>query len=165
MKKGLSRSMLFLTGIILIFQIYIPKIHLIDLEIVPDILIIFITFIGFYFGRLYAIIIGFLLGFMQDLITQVEILGTMAFAKSVAGYGLGTLALYHNIWSPLIRTFFIVFIYLIHFFIYFFIKLNGTSIDIIFFLRAVIFHSLVSISILLIIDRGLINAGISTNNQ
>ena len=80
-------------------QIFIPAITFYNLRVVPDILIIFLSYLGFYYGRFFTIIIGFLLGLSQDLITQLELMGAMAFTKSVLGFGLGTLNLYPNIWS------------------------------------------------------------------
>ena len=92
----------------LVVQIFIPVINFNNLNIVADILIIFLTYIGFYYGRFYTIIIGFIFGITQDLITQIDLLGAMALTKSAIGFGLGTLALYRNIWSAKTRMLFIL---------------------------------------------------------
>ena len=91
--------MILLIVVVLSGQIFIPAFCFNDLDIVADILIIFLTYLGFYYGRFYAIILGFIFGITQDFINQIELLGAMALTKSVIGFGLGTLALYRNIWS------------------------------------------------------------------
>ena len=99
---------IFLAIIMMVLQIFIPVININGLEITPDILIIFLTYIGYYYGRLETIIMGFLLGLIQDFVTQYELIGMMAFVKSLSGYGLGTMALYRNIWHRNFRIFFII---------------------------------------------------------
>ena len=98
---------IFITVLILILQIFIPAININGLEINPDLIIILIAYFGYYYGRLVAIIIGFLLGLIQDFITQYELIGIMAFSKSIIGYILGTMELYHCIWHRNFRLFFI----------------------------------------------------------
>ena len=97
MKYKVALQIVVMTIVVMCIQIFIPAF----------ILIIFLTYIGFYYGRFYVIILGFLIGISQDFITQVELMGAMAFTKSAIGFGLGTLALYRNIWSGNIRMLFI----------------------------------------------------------
>ena len=142
-------------------QIFIPAFSFHDLVIVPDILIIFLTYIGFYNERFYVIILGFLFGITQDFIIQIELLGAMAFTKSVIGFGLGTLALYRSIWSKHFRMLFILFMYILHFFIYYFIRFNGVPISISVYMEVILIHSLLSLSILFIIDKTFFKHGIT----
>ena len=118
MSKNLFIQIMVLSVVILVGQIFIPAFSFHNLKIVPDILIIYLTYLGFYHGRFYAIILGFIFGITQDFITQMELLGAMAFTKSALGFGLGTLALYRNIWPKHIRLLFIFLMYLFHFFIF-----------------------------------------------
>ena len=138
-------------------QIFIPAFNFYNLVIVPDILIIFLTYIGFYYGRFYVIILGFFIGISQDFITQVELMGAMAFTKSAIGFGLGTLALYRNVWSGNIRMFFIFLLYNLHFLIYYFIKFSGVPISSSIYIQVVLIHSLVSFAILFVIDKSFFN--------
>jgi cell shape-determining protein MreD len=138
---------------IIIFQIFIPSITLYELVIVPDVLIIFLSYIGFYYGRFYTIMMGFLLGISQDLMTQIDLMGAMAFTKSALGFCLGTLNLYINIWSGEFRLLFIFFMYLMHFFIFYFIKFNGVSISLLVFFKIIIINSILSFTLLYIIDK------------
>ena len=145
----------------LVLQIFIPVINVNGLKMTPDILIIFLAYIGYYYGRMETIILGFLLGLIQDFVTQSELIGVMAFSKSIIGYGLGTLALYRSIWHRNFRILFIVSIYFLHFFIYHYIKLNGTSISNLLFLKIILINTVICISILIIFDRSIMKNGVS----
>ena len=151
-----------LTVAVLIIQLYIPAFSLNDLDIIADILIIFLTYMGFYYGRVYTVILGFIFGIAQDLITQIDLLGAMAFTKSAIGFGLGTLALYRNIWSAKSKMLFIFLMYFLHFLIFYFIKLNGVSIPISILIQVVVIHSLLSYLILVIIEKSFITNGITS---
>jgi len=105
--------------------------------------------------------LGFIFGITQDFITQVELLGAMAFTKSALGFGLGTLTLYRNIWPEHIRLLFIFLMYLLHFFIYFFIKFNGVHISIPVYMQVIAIHSLLSFTILFIIDKSFMKHGVT----
>ena len=146
--------------LILIFQLFIPVMNIGGIIIVPDILIIFLTYIGFYYGRVEAILIGFFLGFIQDFATQLDLLGSMSLIKSIIGYSLGTLALYRSIWSIKFRLVIILFIYIFHFLIFYFISLNGLMISGIIFFQIVFSQTALCFCILLFFDRSIMNNGI-----
>ena len=162
MSKNIFIQIMVLSVVILVGQIFIPAFSFHNLKIVPDILIIYLTYLGFYYGRFYAIILGFIFGITQDFITQMELLGAMAFTKSALGFGLGTLALYRNIWPKNIRLLFIFLMYLLHFFIYFFIKFNGVDIAIPVYMQVIVIHSLLSFTILFIIDKSFMKHGVTS---
>ena len=155
-------QVILLTLAVLILQLYIPAFSLNDLDIIADILIIFLTYMGFYYGRFYTIIIGFIFGITQDLITQIDLLGAMALTKSTIGFGLGTLILYRNIWSAKSRMLFIFLMYFLHFMIFYFIKFNGVSIPISISIQVIVIHSLLSFIILLIIDKSFFSPGVTS---
>ena len=157
MNNKIAIRIIILTIIVMCIQIFIPAFNFYNLVIVPDIFIIFLTYIGFYYGRFYVIILGFLMGISQDFITQVELMGAMAFTKSAIGFGLGTLALYRNVWSGNIRMFFIFLLYNLHFLIYYFIKFSGVPISSSIYIQVVLIHSLVSFAILFVIDKSFFN--------
>ena len=157
MNKKIAIQIIILTIIVMCIQIFIPAFNFYNLVIVPDILIIFLTYIGFYYGRFYVIILGFFMGISQDFITQVELMGAMAFTKSAIGFGLGTLALYRNVWSGNIRMFFIFLLYNLHFLIYYFIKFSGVPISSSIYIQVVLIHSLLSFAILFVIDKSFFN--------
>ena len=162
MNSSVIIQVIFFAIIVLVLQIFIPVININGLEITPDILIIFLAYIGYYYGRMETIIMGFLLGLIQDFVTQYELIGIMAFVKSLIGYGLGTMALYRSIWHRNIRILFIFIIYLLHFYIYYYIKLNGIAISNLLFLKIIFIHTILCISILLIFDKSIMKNGIAS---
>ena len=161
MNNKIAIQIIILTIIVMCIQIFIPAFNFYNLVIVPDILIIFLTYIGFYYGRFYVIILGFFMGISQDFITQVELMGTMAFTKSAIGFGLGTLVLYRNVWAGSMRMFFIFLLYNLHFLIYYFIKFSGVPISSSIYIQVVLIHSLVSFAILFVIDKSFFSNGIT----
>jgi len=161
MNSSVITRIIFLSIFILIIQIFIPVININGLEITPDILIIFLTYIGYYYGKLETIIMGFLLGLIQDFVTQYELIGIMAFVKSLIGYGLGTLALYCSIWHRNLRIIFIFSLYFLHFYIYYYIKLNSITVSNLHFLKIIFFHTILCFAILLIFDKAIMKNGVS----
>ena len=161
MNSSVIIQVIFFAIIVLVLQIFIPVINVNGLEITPDILIIFLAYIGYYYGRLETIIMGFLLGLIQDFVTQYELIGIMAFVKALLGYGLGTMALYRSIWHRNFRILFIFINYLLHFFIYHYIKLNGTTVSNLLFLKIILIHTILCFSILIIFDKSVMKNGVS----
>ena len=154
-------KIIFLIIAVLCVQMFIPAFSLNGLDIFADILIIFLTYIGFYYGRFYTIIIGFIFGITQDLITQIDLLGAMALTKSAIGFGLGTLALYRNIWSAKSKMLFIFLMYFLHFLLFYFIKFNGVSIPISISIQIIIMHTLLSYLIFIVIEKSFFAHGIT----
>ena len=153
MRNKVVLQIVIMTIVVMCIQIFIPAFSLNGLDINADILIIFLTYMGFYYGRFYTIIIGFIFGITQDLITQIDLLGAMALTKSAIGFGLGTLALYRNIWSAKSKMLFIFLMYFLHFLIFYFIKFNGVYIPISISIQVIIIHALLSYLILFIIEK------------
>ena len=104
---------------------------------------------------------GFLLGIIQDFATQFELIGIMTFIKSLIGYALGTISLYRSIWGRNFRIFYIFIIYLLHFYIYYYIKLNGTTVSNLLFLKIILIQTLLCFTILLIFDKSIMKNGVS----
>ena len=156
-------QVILLTALVLIGQIFIPVFNFNNVDIIADILIIFLTYIGFYYGRFYTIIMGFIFGITQDLITQIDLLGAMALTKSAIGFGLGTLALYRNIWPAKSKMVFIFLMYFLHFLIFYFIKFNGVSIPISISIQVIIMHTLISYLILFVIEKSFFSQGVTAN--
>ena len=161
MNSSVIIQVIFFAIIVLVLQIFIPVINIKGLEMTPDILIIFLAYIGYYYGRMEAIIMGFLLGLIQDFVTQYELIGIMAFVKSLIGYGLGTMALYRSIWHRNFRILFIFIMYLLHFYIFYYIKLNGTTLPNVIFLQIILIHTILCFSILFIFDKSIMKNGVS----
>ena len=152
--------MLSLAIIVLVVQLFIPIINIGGIEVTPDILIILLTYIGFYYGRFEAILIGFLFGIVQDFSTQLELIGAMSLIKSIIGYCLGTLALYRSIWSKRFRLFIIFLIYSFHFIFFQAIAVNGVMINKLLFINIILIQALLCFFILIIIDKSIIKFGV-----
>ena len=154
-------QILLLSVVVLVLQLFIPGFNFKNFNINADILIVFLTYMGFYYGRFYTIIIGFIFGITQDLITQLDLLGAMALTKSAICFGLGTLELYRNIWSVKSRMLFILLMYFLHFLIFYFIKFNGVSIPISISIQVIIMHTLISCLILFVIEKSFFAHGVT----
>ena len=157
-------QIILLAILVLFVQVFIPAFNFNNLDIVVDILIIFLTYIGFYYGRFYTIILGFIFGITQDMVTQINLLGAMSLTKSAIGFGLGTLVLYRNIWSIKSRLLFIFMMYFLHFLIFYFIKFNGVDTPFSISIQVIIIHTLLSYLLLFIIEYfGMGNSACRTN--
>ena len=116
MIKKYSKIIVTVLGTLLI-QIFFPIIYLGDVSFSPDLILIFITYYSILYGRLNAIIMGFILGFLQDLTSHVNLIGLYALIKSVSGYLLGTVFFFGSIWSAQVKrlvifcSYFIFFLY------------------------------------------------------
>ena len=153
-------KVIFLTVLILTLQIFIPTFSFYNQSITVDLLLIYLTCIGYYYGRLYAIIIGFIFGIAQDIITQWNLLGVITLAKSVTAYGFGTLILYRNVWSKSTKSIFIFLVFLIHYCMIYFFYFNGINISVSIPLKIILLNSTLNFIILFIIDKTFFLKGI-----
>jgi len=157
----INRLKLVLIAIIIIFfQLFIPVINISGIEFTPDLLIILLTYIGYYYGRLDAIIIGFLFGLIQDFATQFELIGVMSLIKSLIGYCFGTMALYREIWHKNFRLLIIISIYFFHFIIFQSICMNSTIVPDLLFVKIIIIQSILCFFILIVFDKSIMKNGI-----
>ena len=108
-------------------QAYFPVIYLDSITISPDIILVYLSIMVILFSRYKIILLGFFLGLIQDLIFQVSLLGLFSFLKSLCIYLVGSIALYDNVWSRLMKYTVLFSSYFIHFFIYFFIIINDNA--------------------------------------
>ena len=104
-------------------QIYFPRIYIFETTLSIDLLLVLLTIYAFQYKRTYCIIIGFLFGICQDMISQANLIGAFAMAKSISGYALGSLNSFDKIWMKKIKYAYIFAIYMIHNSIYYYLKL------------------------------------------
>ena len=121
--------------------------------ITPDLFLLFLTYIALKHGRFSSVTFGFSLGLIQDFTTQIELLGTFSFVKSIAGYVLGTIYNYERIWSKQIRWLIIVSAYFMHFSILYFVKLNGSSVTVFQGVLLVSIHSTINLILLYLLNK------------
>ena len=153
-------KILLISIIVIFFQLFIPVINISGIEFTPDLLIILLTYIGYYYGRIDAIIAGFLFGLIQDFATQFELIGVMSLLKSVIGYCLGTMVLYREIWHRNFRLFIIISIYFFHFIIFQSIFMNSIIAPNLLFIKIILIQSILCFFILIFFDKSIMKHGI-----
>ena len=109
---------------------------------------------------MYCIMIGFASGLCQDMITQVNLLGAFAMAKSISGYALGSLYNFEKIWIKRMKYGYILSIYILHNSIYYYLKLFSIA-DFPSAAKVILLQSFISLALLeainiIIYDRKLI---------
>ena len=86
---------------------------------IPDLLLIYLIYVTNKYGRSKGIIIAFLFGLVQDIATQVNLLGVFSFSKSIFVYMYGITIYYNKIWSFNTKNIYLVICLFIHFLIYY----------------------------------------------
>ena len=86
---------------------------------VPDLLLIYLIYVTNKYGRSKGIFIAFIFGLIQDLNTQVNLLGIFSFSKSVFVYLYGIIIYYDKVWSAITKNIYIFMCMLIHSWIYY----------------------------------------------
>ena len=144
---------IFILIIVVVFQSIFPVITYGNYKIAPDFLLILLTFYSLKSNRFFSIICGFILGILQDFLSQIELIGAFAFVKSLSGYFVGSLNKYMNFFSKRIILLFIFIIYVIHFFIFYFFKFNNIIFDLYLLFKIIVINSLINLSIYILLDK------------
>tara|TARA_Y100001970_G_C14123363_1_gene797568 strand:+ start:117 stop:608 length:492 start_codon:yes stop_codon:yes gene_type:complete len=108
---------IFILLFIVVAQLYAPKVYILGQAVAIDIFLIYLTYISTHNSRIAVILIGFLFGLIQDIITQYELLGLFAITKTCTGFILGSLNNYNKIWNKNIKMVFLFLAYFFHFII------------------------------------------------
>ena len=137
--------------IVFFFQSIFPAIYFLSFKIYPDFLLIILLYFSSNNSRFATILIGFCIGFIQDLISEVELIGIYSFIKSLIGYLFGSLKKYDGFYSKKILNIFIFIIFIIHFSIYYFVKFNNIF-DFAIFIQLVFINSIINMFIYLILN-------------
>ena len=137
--------------IVFFFQSIFPAIYFLSFKIYPDFLLIILLYFSLNNSRFATILIGFCIGFIQDLISEVELIGIYSFIKSLIGYLFGSLKKYDGFYSKKILNIFIFIIFVIHFSIYYFVKFNNIF-DFAIFIQLVFINSIINMFIYLILN-------------
>ncbi|MBC8213935.1 MAG: rod shape-determining protein MreD [Candidatus Marinimicrobia bacterium] len=141
-----------------ILQVIFPSISIKSILLKPDLFLLFLTYIALRYGRFSSVLFGFCLGFIQDITTQIELLGAFSFIKSITGYLLGSIFDYERIWSKQIRWLVIVGIYFVHFSIYYFIQLNGSLTTFLVGTMLVSIHATINLAFLFLMNKFIFNS-------
>ena len=105
---------------IIIIQINMPSIFIYgNNKINLDLFLLFLTFLVFTKGDYKIVYLAFFFGLLQDFIINSEHLGLFSFLKSICVYLLLGIRNYDKIWNTKIKLLCILFIYILHFFIFY----------------------------------------------
>ena len=126
-------------------------------DFIPDLLFLYIIINSLLKNRAESIVCGFLFGFFQDCITQGDLLGINALTKTFLSFFIGSVKLYDDVWTSLIKKIVIQLSILFCYLLFFFIKDNG-NIIISEFLSSIFFHSIFTMIIMLLINRFVTNS-------
>ena len=119
----------------------------------PDFLLILLTFYAFKNNRFHCILFGFTIGFFQDFLSQINLLGALAFSKSISGFMLGSLRKYLSFFSRKVILALISIVYLSHFSIFYFIRFNDIVFDLFLFLKIIGINYSINILIFLLLNK------------
>lgn len=155
----IGKFILIILGVILL-QMVFPSIYYNNFKISPDFMLLLLTYLAFRMDRFSCVIIGFILGILQDTISQIELFGIYAFIKSCMGFALGSLRGIVNIWPKSFIFILILTTYLLHFAFYYFIKLNGTATSILIGGNLVLMHTTINIGFIFLLDKFFFQSGL-----
>ena len=133
----------------MIIQIIFPTINVEGLKLSPDFFLLLLTIFAVKYERFKCIIIAFLLGFVQDCISHIELIGIFSLSKSITGFLISTIFL-KNYLLPKIAKFILIFlVYTIHFSIYYYVVLNDSHAS---FYKLIFIYSFINIFSLYLVD-------------
>ena len=139
---------------VFLIQLYSPKIYMgSSISVTPDFLLIYLTCMSIYCNRLHLILIGFSIGFIQDIMTQYNLLGLFAFSKTIMGFMLGTLYKYNKIWKKNIKIIFLFFTYILHFLISSYFMFERSFIPLSYVLKISLLESVWMFFVLLMVNK------------
>ena len=144
---------------VLLLQSIFPVLYIKSLTVSPDLLLLLLTFYALRSNnRFFSVLAGFFIGLIQDFLSQIELIGIFAFIKSISGFSLGSLNNYNGFFSRKIIIVLIFAIYCIHFLLFYLIRFNSVSFNIILFIKIVLLNSLINIILFILLDRILFNS-------
>ena len=120
-----SIKLFLLSFLLIILQIYIPKIWLLnEFPITIDFFLVCLTVLVFLNHTYHIIFFAFLLGLFQDFVVQFEMIGLYAFIKSLSVFCIGYSKQFNHLWIRNIKLLYIFLVYFFHFLIYLSVLLN-----------------------------------------
>jgi len=134
-------------------QFYLPSIVINKILIVPDIFLVLITYISIRYDRDITMVFAFLCGFLQDFITQIELIGLLSFTKTITGFLLGNIKYFKFLWTKDIKLIFIFCVYLLHFSVFYYVYFNLVDVSFKTFFQIILFQASISFIVLFIIDK------------
>ena len=149
-------SNFFVTLILIIVQIYFPKIVTSEqyLFITIDFLLIYLLYLCFYYPIYLIIIFSFFFGLFQDMIIQSSTLGLLSFLNILFVYFVGFLKDSNKIWTIKFKYIFLFSIIFLHKFLYHFVFINQVNYFAVLFIFIETFMNLI---LIVLIDKIILN--------
>ena len=140
--------------ILLSAQFYIPS-YIIskDIMLFPDLILIYLVYLSLLYERYHVIIIGFVFGLFQDLISQSNLIGLFSFSKTIAGFMLGILSKYDRVWNNKIKLGYLFLIFQIHYIFACYMMFDRSLSSIAFTFKSSILESIFMLILLLVVNR------------
>ena len=139
---------------LIIAQLYIPSyVFSSDIMLFPDLILIYLVYLSFFYERYHVIIIGFILGLFQDLISQSSLIGLFAFSKTIAGFMLGLLSKYDRVWNNKIKLGYLFFTFQIHYIFACYMMFDRNFSSMAFTFKSSILESMFMFILLLVVNR------------
>ncbi len=149
-------SNFFITIILIIIQIYFPKIvtpeHYLLISI--DFLLIYLLYLCFYYPIYLVIIFSFFIGLFQDVIVQSLTIGLLSFLNVLFVYFVGFLKDSNKIWTFKFKCIFLFSIIFLHNFSYHYVFINQVNYFAVLF---ILIESIMNIILIIIIDKMILN--------
>ncbi len=149
-------SNFFITIILIIIQIYFPKIvtpeHYLLISI--DFLLIYLLYLCFYYPIYLVIIFSFFIGLFQDVIVQSLTIGLLSFLNVLFVYFVGFLKDSNKIWTFKFKCIFLFSIIFLYNFSYHYVFINQVNYFSILF---ILIESIMNIILIVIIDKMILN--------
>ena len=145
---------IYLLLFLIIAQLYIPSyVFTSDIMLFPDIILIYLVYLSCLYERYQVIIIGFILGLLQDFISQSNLIGLFAFSKTIAGFMLGLLSKYDRVWNKKIKLGYLFFTFQIHYTLACYMMFDRNLSSIAFTLKSSILESMFMLIFLLVVNK------------
>ena len=142
-----------LIGLVMLFQSVFPVIYLQSYKISPDFLLIFLTFYALRNNRFLCVFSGFFIGFLQDFLSNVDLIGAFSFIKTIIGFMLGSIRPYLNFFSKKIIILIISIVYIIHFTIFYLLRFNNSVFDILLIVKIICINYLINILMFILLNK------------
>ena len=154
MIKNRRYNQIFLLLFIFLLQFYVPSIIFSnDLMLFPDLLLIYLVYISVLYDRHYVILLGFILGLLQDFISQSSLLGLFAFSKTIAGFLFGILSKYDRIWRNIIKISFLFLTFEIHYLLVSYLMFDRNFTPFIYILKVATLQTIFMVILLMIVNK------------
>ena len=142
-----------LIGFVMLFQSVFPVIYLQSYRISPDFLLIFLTFYALRNNRFTSVFIGFFIGFLQDFLSNVDLIGAFSFIKTIIGFMVASIRPYLNFFSKKIILSIISVVYIINFTIFYLLRFNNSVFDILLITKIICINFLINILMFILLNK------------